>query len=153
MTRLPLTTSPSSPLNFPRCSSASRLSSDNKYKKFTSTDIDWSARQRACCHLSASKWTRPTERPQSGAQPAWISLKPIDSEPVVIWLQLQLPTASITCSSSSNQQSRFCSSRQTWAKLRMINTCSSNTWWWLTQWPISSQLLDLKVQQDCIWFQ
>ena len=67
MTRLPLTTSPSSPLNFPRCSSASRLSSNNKYKKFTSTDIDWSARQRACCHLSASKSTRPTERPQRGA--------------------------------------------------------------------------------------
>ena len=62
MTRLPLTTSPSSPLNFPRCSSASQLSSDNKYKKFTSTDSDWSARQRAGCHLSASKWTRATER-------------------------------------------------------------------------------------------
>ena len=67
MTRLPLTTSPSSPLNFPRCSSASRLSSNNKYKKFTSIDIDRSARQRAGGHLSASKWIRPTERPQRGA--------------------------------------------------------------------------------------
>ena len=164
MTRLPLTTSPSSPLNFPRCSSASLLSSNNKCKKFTSTDIDWSARQRAGCHLSASKWTRATER---------VAKRSIYSQRLDIqlekWRQASNRSTASLLSSDYNYNYKYLqqasltppaqASNQDYARLdkrarlRMINTCSSNTWWWLTLWPISSQLLDLKVQQDCIWFQ
>ena len=63
------------------------------------------ARQRAGCHLTTS--TR--------SSPQLILTEVLVSEPVVIWLQLQVQvlTASITYSSSSNQQSRLCSSRQT----------------------------------------